>query len=307
MQEQNINFDEVRRKSLFTQNDETLLPTLQLSDSLPLIHRRDLLRNFLKDKGFKQPEFCVANNFAQISAWAVKRNKFPVLLKTAINKANNHDLFILKAFRELPDFFSALGEQQEALIEGFFPAKARLEATFFNGNLNLVSQTGAARSLNYHTAWRVYPVFPPPSCLKEVKKTAACFVDLLRLKNLPFRLTFAFNSGQTTPLSLNLGFNRHEYFTEFGNFLNKPQDFPARTKELFKILFYQVPDNKLELLDERDLSRLLQTTLYKLEIAATTVILLRSENPTELLDDSKKADSFFKHLGGEEMLSPEES
>lgn len=306
MQEQHINFDELCREKLFAQNDETLLPNLKLGDSLSLIGRRDLLRIFLAEKGFKQPEFCVSQDFAQISAWAVKRNHFPVLLKTALNKANNHDLFMLKAFRELPDFFAAIGENQKVLIESFFPAKARLEATFYNGDLVLLSQTGTAKSLRYNTAWRVYPVYPPPSCLKEVKKTAACFIDLLRLKSIPFRLTFAFNSGQTTPLSLNLGFNRHEYFAAYGDFLKKPQVFPARTKELFKILFYQVAHKKLEMLDQQELHRLLQTTISELEIGATTVILLRSENPAELLDDSKKADSFFKHLGAADVISPDE-
>lgn len=301
MQEQQFNLTDLNIPGFFHQNDESLKNLPLKAETLALLQQRDQLRKFLAAAGHRQPDFAKSSEFTGISAWAVKRNQFPVLLKTTANQANNRNGFLLKAFRELPVFFEEIQDQHPILIESFFPAKARLEATFFNGKLVLVAQIGMEKSLRYLPAWRAFPVSPPPRCLKEIQKTAELFADLLNLKNLPVRLSFAFNPEQTTALSINLGFNRHEYFPEYGDYLGRPQVFTEKTGELNKILFYRLKPEQLADLDAKEIAELLRTTIKKIDVGETTVILLRSPDPTLLLDDSKKADSFFNHLSNEEI------
>jgi hypothetical protein len=301
MQELPEDFSTLKINELFGLDDENLVINRLLPEDLGICSRRDLLRKFLKEKGYRQPEFLVSGDFAPISAWAVKRNLFPILLKPANNQANNRNIFLLKAFRELPEFFEEIQNQSPILIESFFPAKARLEATFFNGELILIAQTGTARSLKYLTSWRVFPVYPPSRCLQEIRKAISLFPELKALKNVPLRLGFAFNPERTTPLSINLGFNRHEYFPDYGNRLIDRQSFAEPEKQLNKILFYHLPPEKLTKIDSQELWQLLKTSIKKLEIAETTVILLTSNDASLLLEDSKKADGFFRHLCSEEI------
>jgi len=301
MQELPEDFSSLKIDNQFGLDDGNVVIKSLLPKIPATIFRRDLLRDFLKANGYKQPDFLVSEDFAKISAWAVKRNLFPILLKTARNQANNQNTYLLKAFRELPAFYEEIQEHRPLLIESFFPAKARLEATFINGELVLVAQTGTARSLKYLTSWRVFPVYPPTRCLQEIRKAANLFAEIKILRNIPFRLGFAFNAEQTTPLSINLGFNRHEYFQEYGNRLVNRQSFAEPDKQLNKILFYHPPAEKVAEIDAEELLQLLKTSVRKIKIAATTVILLTSNDPTQLLEDSKKADGYFRYLCSEEI------
>ncbi|MFZ5949704.1 MAG: hypothetical protein ACOYXC_03300 [Candidatus Rifleibacteriota bacterium] len=279
----------------FPKNDLLLAENLHNSRALVLLSDRAQLRAFLAES-FKQPDFLSSPDFSKISAWAVKKNQFPMLLKSCKNQANCENILLLKAFRELPEFFDRLEKHKPVLIESLFPAKARIEATFFLGQLVLISQIGIERSMHFYHSWRVFPIFPPSGCLKEILKTAELFSELIKTSTVPIRISFAFNPDQTVPLSINSGFNRHEYFPEWGDCLFNPQtEKPPKNIALNKLLFFRA--HGYQIIDSVELQRTLQTSLKKITVGEPTVILLQSDKPAVILEDSKKADAFFKHLG----------
>ncbi|MEW6711542.1 MAG: hypothetical protein AB1403_17095, partial [Candidatus Riflebacteria bacterium] len=290
MQDQSQKRPSLNFSENFPQSDLLLPENLQNSGASRLLSDRAQLRAYLAES-FKQPDFISSPDFSKISAWAVKKNQFPMLLKSGKNQANCENILLLKAFRELPEFFDRLENHKPILIESLFPAKARIEATFFLDRLVLISQIGIEKSMHYYHGWRAFPIFPPAGCMKEILKTAELFKDLIKTATVPIRISFAFNPDQTVPLSLNSGFNRHEYFPEWGDFLFNPQaEKSSKNLPLNKLLFYRAHANQI--FDLPELERTLQASLKKITVGEPTVILLQSDKPAVILEDSKKADAF---------------
>lgn len=276
-------------------NHPSLLRLLESSKHKQLFKSRNQQRDFFRSAGFEQPEGIFSSDFAKLSAWAVQRNRFPIILKTDLNQHDCINSYILKAFRELPIFHDEIADFSPYILEAFWPAKAFIEATFIGNRLTLISQIGFARSMRRQQSWRVFPIQPPKNCLKTILFVRSLLPEEASLSETPLRISFAFNPDQTIPLSINLGFNRHEYFEEWGNFLAEPQC-PEKKSIIFnKILFYKINPG---LLEESELSDFLQmfACAKKMAIGETTAILLQSANPASLLDDSKKADAFFRRF-----------
>jgi hypothetical protein len=258
---------------------------------------RSELRKFLANRSFYQPEFFCADTFEKISAWAVKVNQFPMLLKSDANMANSQNIFKLKAFRELPDFFEKINQNIEGnlVIEKFVTAKARLEVTFFNEKIALITQVGLEKSLNCRHAWRAFPLNLPQEYMRVIESFADSNADLISLKDVPQRITFAIVSGRLVPLSVNPGYNRLEYFPSWGNAL-RVEKTAGYFKTLNKLLFFYLTDEQLQKVNETELKTILAESLAELWIGNLSVIWLRTSNPQVIKDDSKKAAVFFNSI-----------
>lgn len=293
--------DESRCKFLHFHDSEKIDQTLSSNEQRKFLTSRPGLRDFLKANGFIQPEYLAGEDFAPLTAWAVKRNIFPIMLKSATNEANCHNIFMLKAFRELPAFYEEIRSENSfpIMIESYLTAKASIEVTFFNGDPILIAQVGLEKSMKLAHSWRVFPIKPPAKCLEAIKQTQEIFAELLREKNIPFRITYAFNPGQTIPLSINAGYNRLEYFEPWGNALHTRNEVQKNDGTVSKLLFYRAGTGQELNIDERELTSTLKATIKKIAVGKTTAILLQSDIPALLLEDSRKADSYFKHLKNE--------
>jgi hypothetical protein len=285
------------KQFLHFQDSSTFLSDFFNENQLILLKSRPALRTYLKARGLMQPEFISSENFEPLSAWAVERNSFPLIMKSATNQSNSKDIFLLKAFRELPVFFENISasEQKKIMLESYFPAKARIEATYFNGKRILISQIGIAKSLMYRHSWRVFPITPPGKCLKEMARTEEILAEFLSVKDIPYRISFAFNPAVTVPLSINAGFNRLEYFEPWGNFIHNP-DQAMKDKTISKLLFFHLEENQVSNVNEDEIRQILRSTLKEMAVGKTTAILLNSADAALILEDSKKADAYFKHL-----------
>jgi len=109
-----------------------------------LLNNRLKLREFCQAGKFLTPAFFAADQFARLSAWAVRQNQFPMAMKSAVNMADGAASFVLKAFRELPEFFELINSQQagSVLLEEFIIPKARVEVTWLNGSIRLIARSG---------------------------------------------------------------------------------------------------------------------------------------------------------------------
>ncbi len=269
------------------------LPAFTPPHNQEIIANRLALRKFLSTQGYEQPDFFSGTNFSDISAWAVRRNLFPLLLKSSKNEFNCKNSYVLRAFRELPDFYSAIDSKLPLLIESFFTATTFIESTYQHGQRIFISQTGMHRSLKFRHHWRVFPVFPPAACLKQIKKAESHFSSIIKeAGHLPVRITFAFTKSATTPLSINLGFNRLEYFAPWSGMLDENKE-SLNKKEFFKLLLYNFPRDNSKKINKAELQDMLKQTLQTMAIAPESAILLKSCNPGLLLEDAKKADSIL--------------
>ncbi|MGM0600257.1 MAG: hypothetical protein ACQETH_10625 [Candidatus Rifleibacteriota bacterium] len=266
-----------------------------------VILNRSELRALLGARAFYQPDFFCADTFEKISAWVVKQNQFPLLLKSDINGCNSENIFLLKAFRELPEFFEKIREDVEGnlIIEKFVPAKARIEATFFNEAIVLVSQVSLDKSLKCRHAWRAFPLNLPKAYLQEVKNFAQKNSDLINLKNVPIRITFAINVRGLIPLSVNPGYNRLEYFPAWGDGLRATKTTDA-SSSLNKLLFFYLSDRQLKNLNITELEAILADSLCRFWPGNLSAVWLKTSSNQIMKDDSKKAAVFFNAIYSED-------
>ena len=89
------------------------VPVVTQINQLDTLKDRFKLREYCVQKNIKTPDYFVSDQFLKISHWAMKKNIFPLCIKSAHNYSHNHLIFVLKAFRELPEFFEH--------IQAFFP------------------------------------------------------------------------------------------------------------------------------------------------------------------------------------------
>jgi hypothetical protein len=281
-------------------NDDHVFDSQSPAGNLEIVTDRIALRQFFKHNKITQPDFFFSREFNQISAWAVSRNQFPLVLKTAENQANCRNIFILRAFRELPYFFEKIaGYDAKILIESFVQAKARIEITYFNGKRAFISQIGFERSLKLSHRYRVFPVFPPGSCIDQIKDIEKRLSGIINeSEKIPVRLTCSVTRSKTIPISLNFGFNRLEYFEKWGDMLNLKEK--ENNNLLHKIIFYHPIEAKINEINQSELKRLLSKTLVGLVTNTDCTILLSSKNPQEILEDSQKAETILKPLETED-------
>ena len=78
-----------------TKKTKTIPPVNQLET----IEDRFKLREYCKQNNIITPDYFASDDFSKISQWAMKKNSFPLCIKSTQNLAHNHLIYILKAYR----------------------------------------------------------------------------------------------------------------------------------------------------------------------------------------------------------------
>lgn len=265
-----------------------------------LLSNRQKLREFTGNNGIATPAFIVSDQFPRLSAWAVKQNRFPMAMKSAVNLADGSASFVLKAFRELPEFFETITGQQPGaiLLEEFIVPKARVEITWYNGKVRLIAQTGLEKSMRLRHAWRAFPARLPDNFQQQISAITSRFNPLLELTAVPIRFSFALTAAGPILISINSGFNRPEYHPEWRESAHLPKlaDPDAATTAQFCRLmtFY---DQRTGDFDEKELKRICSETFAYLAVSDSQVmVFLSSAKAATLQEDSRRVEALFKHL-----------
>lgn len=281
--------------------------SLRKSKIYPLVINRSRLRDFCRQQKIEQPEFTFAENFDALSAWAVKRNRFPLAIKSVVNGCDSEYCYILKAFRELPEFFESIKQAVDApiLLEEFINTKSRIEVTFIAGLPRFFSQFSLEKSMRLRHAWRVFPIRPPEALVDKICAISAKFPDLAELKDVPIRFSFALRSGTPFLISLNSGLNRPEYNPEWCQAAHIPCILePASRKpgkRICKLLIYFENCN----FSNDELSQLNSECLVKTATTQNLALAMLSAKSTEkLLVDAERVDAFFRHARESSYESP---
>ncbi len=262
-------------------------------------HRHKLKEFCLKNK-IQSPSYFCSDRFDKLAAWAVSRNKFPMVIKTAQNLSDGNGMYILKAFRELPEFHEILASATsgQLLIEEFVQAKGYIEVTVIGGRIALVAQLSFEKSMRLRHSWRAFPVKLPHTILTQVKTIIGKFPLIADLQHTPLRFTFALTSPEITLLSANSGINRPEYnpvWTEAAGTDNIFSKKSADDMRICKLLnFYEVKETdvcwpEIERLCDKSLAK------YAL-IEDQAIVLLSCNDASPLLDYAKRVNAYFKHI-----------
>ena len=189
--------------------------SIELSDKL-FISRKQL-REFCAQNNIPHPKYFASDQFANISAWAVNHNAFPMALKTIRNLTDGKLNFLLKGFRELPEFYAQIEEQRKglAIIEEFINSKARLEICCVKGKIKLISQVSLDKSVYLRHSWRAFPIKLPAAIMKGVNEIISHFKPLLESYDKPVRFGFALSKTGPVLVALNTEGERPEYSEEW--------------------------------------------------------------------------------------------
>ncbi len=265
-----------------------------------LLTSRQKFREFCKEKKLSVPAFLASDKFERLSAWAIKCNRFPMAIKSATNLADGKVSFLLKAFRELPEFYEQITEHLPGpvILEEFIIPKARVEITWLDGSIKLISQTSLEKSMLLRPAWRAFPVKLPETTAKQITSIASNFNELLSLKNVPVRLSFAITGHGPVLLSVNSGFNRPEYHTEWRQLMKMPglaDVTDPHNGPMCKIFsFYGFKSSDFA---EKQLEKLCSNSLVKWAALEDQItVLICSEKTSTLQEESGRVEAMFKHL-----------
>ncbi|PKL48134.1 MAG: hypothetical protein CVV42_10775 [Candidatus Riflebacteria bacterium HGW-Riflebacteria-2] len=282
--------------------------TLKHSELYQLLSNRVLLREFCKNNQIDQPSYISGQQFDVLAAWAVKRNRFPLAIKSAINGSDCDHCYVLKAFRELPEFFETITGSLAGpvILEEFISAKSRLEVTYMGGLPRLIAQFGLEKSMRLRHSWRVFPIRPPEALVDQIHAITARFKGLDSIKDVPIRFSFALRSGSLMLLSMNAGLNRLEYHPEWCdaagiNCISAPAS-KKSSKRICKLLIY----HDLGEFAENELPAIGGGSLVKFATAGKlTMALLSSGDTAKLLEDAEKVDAFFRHSRDSDYQPPQ--
>lgn len=282
--------------------------SLKNSELFQLLGNRVLLREFCRRNQIAQPQYISGQQFDILAAWAVKRNRFPLAMKSAINGSDCDHCYVLKAFRELPEFFDAIQNSLAGpvILEEFISAKSRLEVTCIAGLPRLIAQFGLEKSMRMRHSWRVFPIRPPEALVDQIRSITSRFKGLDQIKDVPIRFSFALHGGKPMLLSVNTGMNRPEYHPDWCSAagiagISSPAA-KSHGKKICKLLIY----HDLGEFAEDELRTIGGESLVKFGSADNqTMALLSSGNTARLLEDAEKVDAFFRHSRDSGFQSPQ--
>ena len=277
-------------------------PQLCASSQFALLTNRQKFREFCSSQKLTVPQYIVSEQFARLSAWAVKFNRFPLIMKSSTNLADGRACYILKAFRELPEFFEQIISEfaGPVMLEEFISPKARIEITFFNGTPRMIAQVSLDKSLKLRHSWRAFPVRLPAPLTSRMFEIAKLFHDLVSLQNVPMRFSFAVTAAGPILTAINSGYNRPEYHPDWRNAagicpLAEDNAETAVSEKFCKVLHFHECRN--DEISESRLKQAAETSLCRwIRIEDQAVIMLASENTATLLEDSRRVAALFKHL-----------
>lgn len=280
---------------------DRLPETLRNSQQFELLHNRLKLREFCRDHKIHSPDFIASEKFDRLTAWAVKKNRFPLAIKTAVNLSDGEASYSLKAFRELPEFYENIAGRYPGtiLLEDFLTPKARIEVTWLNSTIRLISQVSLDKSMQLRHHWRAFPLKLPAAVLDRINEIAGHFSGLIAVKDIPIRFSFALDQSKPTLLTINSGMNRPEYLPAWTRAAGLPDILSATTQlqseRICKLLFFYGFSG-----GDFDQDLLMKTCSGSLThwgaAGDQIMVLLSAENATTLLEDAKRVDALFKHL-----------
>lgn len=180
-----------------------------------LIVDRGALREHLAGQGLPTPRWARARTFEEASRRVIADNRFPLAIKSARNGMAGQGVYRLEAFRELPKFIERLhGADPDAdlIIEDWLPVQATVEVTVGPAGNRLFVQKGLEKSLAATTAWRLFPVKPPPDLHRGTDRILAALPGLGATPGFLLRLTIGLAGKECYLLALSGAANRLEYF-----------------------------------------------------------------------------------------------
>jgi hypothetical protein len=188
-----------------------------------LFKSRRALREFCIKNKIACPEFFVSQDFAKISAWAIKHNKFPMAIK-AEDGVDEGNSYLLKAFRELPECFDLIKAKAKdnVIVEEFIEGKPKIEVCCLKGNIRLFSQISLEKSIILKHSWRAFPISLPAKIAKEIKEIIDKFKPYCENIEVPARFSFAINRGLPLLISADTAILRPEYNKDWALAANIP-------------------------------------------------------------------------------------
>lgn len=248
-----------------------------------LVYDRAAFKKFCLSNAISTPAFFYADSFDKISAWAIEKNKFPMVIKSVRNGMDGNGIYLLRAYRELPEFYEEIKlkyPEYPVLIEEFVTHRARIEVTCFNQKVHLATQTGLAKSMSVFHRWRAFPIALKKDIRENLCYIAGKFSSVLSLKNIPFRFTFAVANESLVLISLNCGLNRPEYYKSFSPFTSLESDLVPEISGCRKIQIY----NSNLRADADDIKNVASEHVEQvLSDGQTTMIMLKGKDSKELV------------------------
>ena len=191
-------------------------PWLSLpAELLACLTDRARLRAFMRTKGLPAPEGLAAPSFEALSAWIIRRQKFPLALKGCRNASNGAGIFRMEGFRELTGFYDKIQafEAGPVLVEEWIEPRALIEVTVTGGGTTLMTQVGLERTLSARWAWRMFPLRLPQAYKTGVESILTAFEPLLNRKGTLLRFTIALTAdSRAVLLAISGSANRMEYY-----------------------------------------------------------------------------------------------
>ncbi|NLI75836.1 MAG: ATP-grasp domain-containing protein [Candidatus Riflebacteria bacterium] len=180
-----------------------------------LIVDRGALREHLAGQGLPTPRWARARTFEEASRQVIAGNRFPLAIKSARNGMEGQGVFRLEAFRELPKFIERLhgaAPDADLIIEDWIQVQATVEVTVGAAGNRLYAQKSLEKSLAATTAWRLFPVKPPPELIRGTDRILAALPGLGTAPGSLCRLTIGLAGKDCFLLALSGAANRLEYF-----------------------------------------------------------------------------------------------
>ena len=271
-------------------------------NQLETIEDRFKLREYCKQNNIITPDYFASDDFSKISQWAMKKNTFPLCLKSAENLSHNHLIYILKAYRELPEFFEniqAKTNKGKVLIEEFIEGKAYLEVTIINKQIRLISQVCLSKAMKLQHKWRAFPVKLPQNIVEKIEAILKHFNIIIESKAEPIRFSFAIKNTEPILLSINLNSERLEYLDDWrkesGLEPIANSIYPSETKMISKINIYNSVKNPS--LDFSSAVEVCANSKAKYELIKNKLyFMITSDNPKAVTEDFEKANAVIKQI-----------
>ena len=271
-------------------------------NQLEVLEDRSKLREYCVQNSIKTPDFFVSNEFSQISQWAMKKNIFPLCLKTSKNYSNNHLIFVLRAYREMPEFFDKIQEKEKdskVIIEEFLEGKAYLEVTILEKKVRLISQISLNKTMKIQKKWVAFPIKLPESIFSKISEVINKFDKLIESVSEPIRFSFAIKNAEPILLAINCDNNRLEYSDDWREQTGlKPlslSEYSNKTDKISKINIY-----KLHKDTDYDFSKAVNVcdkTKVKQEIKENKLyFMITSESAQNIAEDFEKANAIIKQI-----------
>ena len=273
-----------------------------LVDQLEVLDNRCKLREYCIQNNIKTPDFFASDQFLKISQWAMKKNSFPLCIKSAKNLSNNQLIFVLKAYRELPEFFETIQAKtnnDKVIIEEFIEGKAYLEVTIFDKKVRLISQISLSKTMKLQQKWRAFPLRLPDNIFAKIENIIKAFDKLCDSSTTtPLRFSFVIKNLEPILISINSDNNRLEYLEDWRETAGLEPlinaDYPSTTSKISKINFYKIKDRTY---DFSNAAKLCNKSLVKYEQNGNKLnFMLSSENSKDLAEDFEKANAVIKQI-----------